>query len=136
MTKQLLAGWIGTAVAFAVIDLIWLTFVANGFYRSQLGALRADTVNVPAAVGFYLIMVTGVLVFAVMPALKADSVWTALGTGAFLGFLCYATYDLTNLATLRNWPVMLTFVDLAWGTILTAVAASAGYFAARAVGTA
>lgn len=132
MLKTLIAGWAGIAVAFAIIDLIWLGRVADGFYRSQLGALRADSVNVPAAIAFYLIMVTGILVFAVMPAVRAESVWAALGAGAFLGFLCYATYDLTNLATLRNWPVLMTLVDLAWGTALTGMASVAGYFAARA----
>ena len=133
MLKTVIAGWAGIAIAFAIIDLIWLGRVADGFYRSQLGSLRADTVNIPAAIAFYLIIVTGILVFAVLPAVRAESVWTALGAGAFLGFLCYATYDLTNLVTLRNWPLLMTFVDLAWGTVLTAIASVAGYYAARAV---
>lgn len=131
MTKSLIAGWVGTALAFALIDLIWLTFIANDFYRNQLGTLRADTVNLPAAIAFYLIMVTGILVFAVLPALRAENVWSAFAMGAAFGFVCYATYDLTNLATLRNWPYALTVVDLAWGTVLTSMASVAGYLAAR-----
>jgi len=134
MLKSLVVAWLGTGLAFAVLDLIWLTFVAQSFYRSQLGDLRAEVVNIPAAIAFYLVFVTGVVFFAVLPAAKEDSLWIAAGYGAFLGFLCYATYDLTNLATLRNWPVALTFVDLAWGTVLTAAASVGGLLAWRLAG--
>ena len=134
MLKTVIAGWAGIGLAFAIIDLIWLGLIADGFYRNQLGALRAETVNLPAAIAFYLIMVTGILVFAVLPALRAESVVAALGAGAFLGFLCYATYDLTNLATLRNWPLLMSVIDIAWGAVLTALASAAGYYAARAAG--
>ncbi len=129
MLKSILAGWFGAGLTFAVLDLIWLTFVAQSFYRAQLGDLRAETVNVPAAVAFYVVMITGILFFALVPAMKAQSLWIAVGYGALLGFLCYATYDLTNLATLRNWPVALTFVDLLWGSVLTAAASAGGYLA-------
>lgn len=135
MLKTVIAGWAGIGVAFAIIDLIWLGVIADGFYRNQLGALRAEKVNIPAAIAFYLIMVTGILVFAVLPALKAQSVMAALGAGALLGLLCYATYDLTNLATTRDWPLMMSLVDMAWGTVLTALASAAGYYAARAAGS-
>ena len=134
MFKSLVVAWLGTGITFAVLDLIWLTFVAQTFYRSQLGELRADAVNIPAATAFYLVMVTGIVFFAVLPALKADSLWLAVGFGALLGFLCYATYDLTNLATLRNWPVALTFVDLLWGTLLTAAASAGGFLAWQLAG--
>ena len=134
MFKSLVVAWLGTGITFAVLDLIWLTFVAQNFYRSQLGELRADAVNIPAATAFYLVMVTGIVFFAVLPALKADSLWLAVGFGALLGFLCYATYDLTNLATLRNWPVALTFVDLLWGTLLTTAASAGGFLAWQLAG--
>jgi len=129
--KSALAAWLGTAIPFAIIDLIWLRLVAQGFYRAQLGDLRSDTVNFPAATAFYLIYVSGVVFFAVMPALRADNIWQAGMYGALLGFLCYATYDLTNLATLRNWPLGLTVVDIIWGSLLTAVAAMGGVFVWR-----
>lgn len=132
MLKSVIAGWAGIGVAFAIIDLIWLGLIADGFYRNQLGALRAESVNIPAAIAFYLIMVTGILVFAVLPAVRAESVMAALGAGAFLGLLCYATYDLTNLATTRDWPLLMSLVDIVWGTMLTAIASVAGYYAARA----
>jgi len=134
MFKSLVVAWFGTGITFAVLDLIWLTFVAQTFYRSQLSELRADAVNILAATAFYLVMVTGIVFFAVLPALKADSLWLAAGLGALLGFLCYATYDLTNLATLRNWPVALTFVDLLWGTLLTAAASAGGFLAWQLAG--
>lgn len=131
MEKSVMMAWLGTGIVFAVIDLIWLTFVAQSFYRSQLGELRAETVNIWAATAFYLLMVTGTVIFAVLPGIRADNVWVAVGYGALFGLFCYATYDLTNLATLRNWPVLLTFVDLAWGCVLTACASAGGFFAAR-----
>jgi uncharacterized membrane protein len=129
--KTIVYGWLATGITFAVLDLVWLGLVANGFYRGQMGDLRADTINLGAAILFYLIMVSGILVFAVLPAARTADVWLALGGGALFGFVCYATYDLTNLATLRSWPVLLTLVDLAWGTTLTAVAALAGFWAVR-----
>jgi uncharacterized membrane protein len=90
----------------------------------------ADTPSLPVAAAFYLIYVGGVVVFAVAPALREASWSSALTLGALFGFLAYSTYDLTNLATLRDWPHALSFVDLAWGTALTGVSATGGYLAA------
>jgi uncharacterized membrane protein len=128
---QFAIPYLATLVVFAGIDLLWLGFVAKDFYRSQLGDLMATKLNYWAAVAFYLIYAGGIVVFAVRPAL-VSGVWTeAALSGALFGFIAYATYDLTNLSSLRSWPVMLTFVDLLWGTILSAAAASSTFVITR-----
>jgi uncharacterized membrane protein len=116
---------------FVIVDLIWLGAVAKRFYRTQLAGLMADKFNIWAASAFYLLYPFGIVVFAVMPTL-ASGAWTdAAVWGAMLGFFAYATYDLTNLATLRDWPVQLTLVDLLWGTALTAVTSASAQVIAR-----
>jgi uncharacterized membrane protein len=109
---------------FLSIDMVWLVVIARGFYKRQLGELLAARPNWPAAVVFYLLYVLGIVVFAVHPA---DDGWQALGLGALLGLVAYATYDLTNLATLRVWPVKLVAVDLAWGATLSGIVAVTAY---------
>lgn len=111
------------AIAFFVffaIDMLWLGLIARNFYREQLGALIAPNVNWAAAIIFYLVFIAGLVLFVISPAIDKNS-WThALIFGALFGFICYATYDLTNLATLKGWPVAVTVVDLAWGATLGA----------------
>ena len=128
-------AWVAAAVVFLGLDAVWLSFSASALYRPLLGALlREDFLLAPAGL-FYLIYTIGIVVFAVSPAL-ATGRWSAAGLrGLFLGLFGYGVYDLTNQATLRNWPVVVTVADLVWGTLLTAVAAIAGLLAARAVGT-
>jgi uncharacterized membrane protein len=120
-----------TLLVFVTLDLIWLGAVAKRFYRAQLAGLIADKFNLWAALAFYLVYPLGVVSFAVVPAVSWGSSTDAAAWGAMLGFFAYATYDLTNLATLREWPVRLTFVDLAWGTVLTAIAAVCGQLTMR-----
>jgi uncharacterized membrane protein len=104
-------------VIFLAIDAVWLGLVAPRFYRAQIGHLMSDSPNLVAALIFYLIFIVGVVVFVIQPAI--DGNWTAaLWRGLLFGFVTYATYDLTNLATLRDWPLTVTVVDLAWGTFL------------------
>jgi uncharacterized membrane protein len=107
--------------------------VAKRFYRAQLAELMADTFNVWAAVAFYLIYALGVVVFTVMPALSSGSWMDAAVWGAMLGFLAYATYDLTNLATLRGWLVSVSIVDMVWGSALTALAAACAQIVTRSI---
>jgi len=116
-----------TLVVFFAIDLVWLGVVAKSFYRQHIGHLLSANVNWAAAVLFYLVYIAGIVVFAVKPAIDAGSVVRAVTHGALLGFLAYATYDLTNQATMRDWPVLVTVVDLAWGTFLTATVACVSY---------
>jgi len=116
--KQMILLYLITLVVFFVIDMIWLGVVAKGFYRRQLGTLMTPQVNWAAAVLFYLLFIVGLLVFVIRPALVAGAPLNALFYGALLGLISYATYDLTNLATLKDWPLAVTIVDLIWGTVL------------------
>ena len=119
-----------TIPVFFIIDLLWIGLVANNFYNSQIGHLRGD-INWPGAVTFYLIYIVGIVIFAVLPALDAGSWQKALLWGALFGFFTYATYDLTNYATLKDWPLLMVIVDMAWGTILSGSVAAGGYFLAK-----
>lgn len=119
---------------FFVIDMIWLGFVAKDFYRGQIGALMKSDVNWTAAIIFYMIFIAGLVVFVIAPAVEKGS-WThALLFGALFGLVCYATYDLTNLALAKDWPLLVTLVDLAWGAILSASVSTATYFIANKIG--
>lgn len=108
-----------TLVAFFAIDMVWLGLVARTFYRNQLGSLMASNPNWYAAIIFYLLFVAGILVFVVLPGLQTGSLKTTLLHAAFFGLITYATYDLTNLATLKDWPLKVTLIDMAWGVILS-----------------
>ena len=112
-----------TFVVMAVFDGIWLTLVARNFYRDNLGPLLGEATNWPPAIAFYVIYTIGAWFFATQPGVDDGSAITAALRGAAFGFVAYATYDLTNHATLRNWPPIVTFVDMAWGTLLTAAVA-------------
>lgn len=113
-----------TFSVFMVVDLIWLGFIAKNLYAKHLGYLMADKVNWFAAIVFYVIFIIGLLYFVIMPG---ESLQKVLLTGAFFGFITYATYDLTNLATLKNWPITITIIDLIWGTVLAATTSSVSY---------
>lgn len=123
--------YVCTFVGFLAIDMVWLTLVARGFYRRQLGFLLSDQPNWWAAISFYLLFVAGLLVFAVVPAVQEGSLRRALLMGGFFGLVTYATYDLTNLATVKNWPLMLTLVDMTWGLVLAASVSCLGYLVGR-----
>ena len=120
-----------TGATMLALDLLWLGVVAKGFYAKHMGSLlRPDVRWVPALL-FYVLYVTAVVVFVVMPATERRSLARAMGLGAFFGLAAYATYDLTSLALIRDFPITVVLVDLAWGIVLTTVASSAGYAAAR-----
>jgi uncharacterized membrane protein len=118
-------------VGFLAIDMVWLTLVARGFYRRQLGFLLSDQPNWWAAISFYLLFVAGLLVFVIVPAVEVGSLRKALLLGALFGLVTYATYDLTNHATVKNWPWMVTIVDMVWGTVLATSVSCLGYLAGR-----
>ena len=120
-----------TCLAFFLVDMIWLGLVARGFYRSQLGHLLLDKPNWAAAIIFYLLFVVGILIFAVLPAVDDGEVQKAIVFGALFGFFTYATYDLTNYSTLKDWPLIIVVVDIVWGIVLSTTVATAGYFIAR-----
>ena len=120
-----------TASLFLAIDFVWLSSIAKSFYFDRLGDLLLDKPKIGAAVGFYAVYVAGIIIFAVAPALGAGSAGTALLYGALFGFFAYATYDMTNYATLRDWSLTVSLVDTAWGTILTGFSALLGYLGTR-----
>lgn len=120
-----------TFVTLIVIDIVWIGVIAMPFYRQELGNLLADTINWPAALLFYAFYAIALLVFVIKPALTNASLKHALVYGAMLGFTAYMTYDLTNLATTRDWPLSITIVDLLWGTVFTAGVSSAVYLIGR-----
>ena len=125
------AGYLATGLAFALVDSIWLTQVGPKLYRPTLDPVLADQFRLGPAVAFYLIYILGVLLLAVLPAVR-EGAWTkAAGQGAILGAVAYATFDLTNQATLKVWTTKISVLDIGWGVVLTASAATAGYFAMR-----
>lgn len=116
-------AYLVSLVTFVAIDLTWLGVMAPRFYKPTLDDIALANVNLPPAILFYVLYPLGLVIFAVEPSLRSGSIGTALLYGALFGFFTYATYDLTNQATLRNWTVALTVVDVAWGTVLGAVVA-------------
>lgn len=125
--SKLIIGYLLTAVVFFAIDMLWLGLVAKGLYNKYLGSFLAEQVNWIAAIVFYLLFIVGIFIFAIMPAVEKDSLIKAISLGALFGFFTYATYDLTNLATLKDWPIKIVFIDIAWGAVLTASVSTSGY---------
>jgi uncharacterized membrane protein len=119
---------------FGLLDAVWLSLMGPRLYRPTLGDILLANVNVAPAIAFYLIYPIGILVFAVLPAFKSDSATSAMIYGALFGGLAYATYDLTNHATLRNWTLQLTLTDMAWGAFASGVAAVVAFYLTRTVG--
>lgn len=118
------------AVSFLVLDLLWLLLFARRMYQNNLGHLLGQTKFAPAAI-FYMIYLIGILIFIVNPSLEKGSLFYAIATGGFLGLLSYGTYDLTNLATIKNWPAIITIIDLIWGTVVTASVSGITVFVAQ-----
>lgn len=115
-----------------MLDAIWIGVVAKNFYLNNLGHLMRPDIQWMAAIIFYLIYALGILILVILPSLKEGSLSKAILYASLLGLICYATYDLTNLATLKGWPLLVTYVDLIWGTTLTALVATLTFFIARA----
>lgn len=126
MTSHWIIAYVITAAVFLTFDLLWLSYVAKSFYFNRLGHLLRQRPKMGVAASFYLVYVVGVVFFAIIPALSAGKSEIALLYGAIFGFFAYATYDITNFATLKNWPWSVTLVDITWGTLLTAISAYCG----------
>jgi uncharacterized membrane protein len=119
---------------FLAIDMLWIGLVAKKFYVAQIGFLMRTDVNWVAAILFYLLFIIGLVLFVIAPALEKSS-WThAILFGALFGLIAYSTYDLTNLATIKNWPPLVTIVDLIWGTVLAAAVSTITYFIGIKIG--
>ena len=110
-----------TFLIFLVLDSVWLGLISPDLYKEQIGHLLAPEVNWIAAALFYILFIAGLVFFAVKPAIQQDSWKTAVKNGAFFGLVCYATYDLTNQATISDWPLMITVIDLMWGTFICGI---------------
>ena len=119
---------------FFSIDMLWLGLVAKNFYAKQIGFLMKTNINWPAAIIFYFLFLVGLVLFVISPAVEKKSLFTAIVMGGLFGFFTYATYDLTNLATLKNWPLMVSLVDMAWGVILSASVSTITYLIATKIG--
>jgi uncharacterized membrane protein len=133
MTKTLV-GYLAALVALTIVDALWLGFISRDFYKARLGQLLLDQPVWSIAILFYLIHAAGISVFPVPMALNGGSWTTAVFYGALFGFFAYSVYDITNLATLRGWSMALSLVDLAWGTVATAIASTASFLAIKAMG--
>jgi len=120
-----------TLLVFLAVDFFWLGFIAKGFYQRYLGHFFSEEVNWAAAFLFYLVFVFGMMIFVISPALKDHSVAKALLLGGVYGLVTYATYDLTNLALLKDWPLKIVVVDILWGIVLSSIVSTVGYFIAR-----
>lgn len=119
---------------FLAIDFAWLTLVAKKFYSDQIGYLMAKNPNLIAALIFYVIFIVGLVIFVISPALDKKTWITAVLMGALFGLVTYSTYDLTNLATVKNWPILVTIVDLAWGMTVSAAVSLITYLIAQKIG--
>lgn len=128
---SLVIAWIAAGVAFAIADAVWLSQVGPRLYRPLIGEVLHDGVRIGPAAAFYLIYVTGIVGLAVAPALEKQSLSHAVLAGAALGFVAYATYDLTNQATLRVWDWRVTLADMAWGTFASGLTAGVSYWVAQ-----
>lgn len=126
---KILSAYAATAITLLALDLLWLGVIAKPLYQQGIGHLMADKPNIPVALLFYAVFAAGLLWFAVLPGAAAASWGRTLGTAALFGFLCYATYDLSNLATLKAWPWSLSLLDMAWGTSVSALSSAAGKLA-------
>ncbi len=136
--KRYATAYAGTAAVMLLLDALWLGLIAQPFYAQHLGHLLAAEPRFGVAAAFYLLYALGVVIFAVAPRSGSAPWKTTLGRGALFGFFAYATYDLTNLATLRDWPLALSLIDIAWGTVISTASAAGGKAAmdrwARAAG--
>ncbi len=126
-------AYVSTAIVFLGIDAIWLGRLATNLYRGWIGDLLLEQPNFAAAIAFYSVYVAGIVYFAVIPAINGGGWTQACIAGAVLGFIAYGTYDMTNLSTLKNWSLMMTVVDIAWGTFLTSAAATVGFLVTQRV---
>ena len=125
---KLIISYLLTTVVFFAVDMTWLGFIAKDLYKKYLSNFLSDKVNWPAAIIFYLLFIIGIFYFAILPAVEKNSLAKAIISGALFGFFTYATYDLTNLATLKDWPLPIVFIDIIWGSVLTGIVSIAGYY--------
>lgn len=125
--KNTIISYLLTFIVFLIVDMFWLGIIAKNLYQKYLGGFLTDRVNWTAALIFYLIYVVGISIFAIYPAVNKDSAFNAILMGALFGIFTYATYDLTNLATLKGWPLNIVIIDILWGAFLSAIVSFSGF---------
>lgn len=128
---QNLKVYLITVVVFFLVDIVWLGFIAKNLYKIYLGNLMAPNVNWTAAIIFYFLFIAGLVFFVINPAIEKESLKHAIVIGGFFGLIAYSTYDLTNLATMKDWPLNITVIDIIWGTILNAATAGITFLLAN-----
>jgi len=126
--KTIIFSYLLTFMVFLMIDMLWLGVIAKNIYQKYLGDFLTDSVNWTAAFIFYFIYVVGISIFVIYPSINKGSVYHVILMGALFGFFTYATYDLTNLATLKGWPLPIVFIDIIWGSVLSAVVSLSGFY--------
>ena len=125
MTKYI-SVYLAVFLSMFLVDMLWLRVIAESWYQEGMGELLSESPNLLAAAAFYLLFPVGLVLFAVLPGAAQTSLFKAVGMGALFGFFAYATYDLTNLAVVKNWPLGLSILDMAWGTVASGIASAAG----------
>jgi len=126
--KSIIFSYLLTFMVFLMIDMLWIGVIAKNIYKKYLGGFLTDSVNWTAVFIFYFIYVLGISIFAIYPSVNKGSVYNVILMGALFGFFTYATYDLTNLATLKGWPLPIVFIDIIWGSVLSAVVSFSGFY--------
>ena len=129
--RAYIAAYLGALITFCIMDGVWLGIVATDFYFSALGSLLLERPNWSMAAIFYIGYILGIVYFAIRPSLKRSGLARVLKDGALLGLMAYATYDMTNMATIKGWSLTVSIVDMIWGMIITGASAISGYIAAR-----
>jgi len=130
---KLIATYFIALISFFAIDMVWLGVISKNYYKQKLGFILSENPNWAAAIVFYLLFIAGIIFFAINPGLKANDWQVALLNGAVLGALCYATYDLTNMATIAKWPIEIVIIDIIWGMVLTGSVSVITYFAVEKI---
>lgn len=128
MTRYI-AAYLVTLIAFAILDFLWVSSMANSLYRPVMKEILLADFRLAPALLFYLLYAFGIVFFAVLPGLREGALTQAMLLGAVLGLVAYGTYDLTNFATLKNWDTKITVIDMIWGAFATSLAATGGYLA-------
>ena len=132
--SKMIISYLLTTLVFFVVDMVWLGLIAKNIYRKYLGALLSETVNWAAALIFYLLFIAGIFIFVIYPSIEKQSPERAIVLGAIFGLITYATYDLTNYATLKGFPFNVVIIDLIWGTFITTLVSISGYYITKYVG--
>ncbi len=132
--SKMIISYLLTTLVFFAVDMLWLGLIAKNIYRKYLGALLSETVNWAAALIFYLLFIAGIFIFVIYPSIEKQSPGRAVILGAIFGLITYATYDLTNYATLKGFPINVVIIDLIWGTFLTTFVSISGYYITKYVG--